>query len=189
MNATVLIEQDAFALFADNTPIGPRRALDADALTHLTGLSARYGLLGQRPDPAAAFAIGRDLYRWIDGDQRQLGRLLEEAPRPLVLDIHCPGRSPGPAQWALLQAPWELLANEAGYLAVDALLQFSPQRRVGPLGEPPPWMSTDSVWPSWPRRRRVLRSSITKPRRRPSSMPSAIPTWTCLSTRAARPRP
>jgi hypothetical protein len=138
MCATVLIEQEAFGLFVDNKLIGSRRALDAEALRHLTGLASRYGLLGQRPDPAAAFAIGRDLYRWVDGDQRQLGRLLEDAPRPLVLDIHCPGRSPAPAQWALLQAPWELLADEAGYLAVDALLQFSPQRHVGPLGQPAP---------------------------------------------------
>ncbi|WP_165742383.1 CHAT domain-containing protein, partial [Candidatus Thiosymbion oneisti] len=138
MSATLLIQDDAYELFAGDTPIGTRRVLDAEASAWLMNLISRYGPLEARPDPAAAIRIGRDLYAWLDGDQHQLTRLLESASRPLLLSIHCPRREPSLAEWALLQAPWELVADERGHLAADALLQYSPQRRLGPLGEPPP---------------------------------------------------
>lgn len=137
MVATVLIRDDSFTVLAGDTPLGTRRALDGEALRFLQGLTGRYAFLEQRPDPVAAFAIGGDLYRWVDGDQHLLGRLLEGATPPLLFSIHCPSRTPSPVEWALLQAPWELLANDRGYLAADALLQFSPQRRLGPT-EPLP---------------------------------------------------
>jgi hypothetical protein len=41
-------------------------------------------------------------------------------------------------EWALLHAPWELLADKRAYLASDALLQFSPQRRLGLIRGPAP---------------------------------------------------
>ena len=123
MAASILIQDDSFELLDDSAPIGARRALDGDALAYLTGLARRYALLEQRPDPAAAQAIGRDLYRWLDGDERQLGRLIEQAARPLLLAVHCPSRRPSPVEWSLLHAPWELLADERGYLAADAAVQ------------------------------------------------------------------
>ncbi|WP_157640347.1 CHAT domain-containing protein [Lamprocystis purpurea] len=133
MTAGILVQDDRFSLLVDDTPIGSGRPLDGDALRFLQELAVRYAFLEQRPDPAAAFAIGGDLYRWVDGDQRLLDRLLEGATPPLLFSIHCPNRTPSPVEWALLQAPWELLANDNGYLAADALLQFSPQRRLGPI--------------------------------------------------------
>jgi len=137
MTAGILVQDDRFSLLVENTPIGSERPLDADALRFLQALAVRYAFLEQRPDPVATFAIGRDLYRWLDGDQRLLGRLLADAMPPLLFSIHCPSRTPSPVEWALLQAPWELLANDRGYLAADALLQFSPQRRLGPSAPPP----------------------------------------------------
>jgi len=137
MTAGILVQDDRFRLLLDDTPLGSERTLDDDALRFLQALAVRYAFLEQRPDPAAAYAIGGDLYRWLDGDQHLLGRLLAGATPPLLFSIHCPSRTPSPVEWALLQAPWELLANDRGYLAADALLQFSPQRRLGPT-EPPP---------------------------------------------------
>jgi len=135
-SATVLIQDDAFELLVGDRPVGPRRALDAEASAWLGDLDSRYGLLERHTDPDAAIGIGRDFYRRLDGDQHQLNRLLEEAPRPLILSVHCPRRRPSPAEWALLQAPWELLADDKGYLAADTLLQYSPQRRLGPIPTP-----------------------------------------------------
>ncbi|WP_295454301.1 hypothetical protein [uncultured Thiodictyon sp.] len=138
MSATVLIEDAGFRLLAGAVPVGPARALDAAALGELRSLAARYWSLEQCPDAAAALAIGRAFYHWLDGDQRVLGRLLEQAAPPLILTVHCPARHPGPADWALLEAPWELLADAHGWLAQAPLLQYSPVRRVGPVAEPPP---------------------------------------------------
>jgi tetratricopeptide (TPR) repeat protein len=133
MAATVLIEDDAFTLLADDIPIGHCRKLDPKAIAVLQSFSDRYGQLTHRFNPVDAIALGREFYRWIDGSERLFHRLLEHAERPLLLTIHCPGRTPGPAEWALLDAPWELLADERTFLAADPLLQFSPYRRLGPV--------------------------------------------------------
>jgi hypothetical protein len=55
-----------------------------------------------------------------------------------LLTVHCPSHGPSRVEWALLHAPWELLADERGCLTADALLQFSSQHRLGPIGEPLP---------------------------------------------------
>ena len=82
MSATVLIEDAGFRFLAGAVPVGPARALDAAALGEIRSLAARYWSLEQCPDAAAALAIGRDFYRWLDGDQRALGRLLVQAAPP-----------------------------------------------------------------------------------------------------------
>src|SRR5262249_61033541 len=40
-------------------------------------------------------------------------------------------RYPSAGEWALLRAPWELLADKQGFLAGDVGLGFSPVRRLG----------------------------------------------------------
>jgi tetratricopeptide (TPR) repeat protein len=138
MAATVFIQDDGFSLLADGASIGSRRILDDTAGAQLAGFASRYALLEHRPDPEAAKALGRDLHHWLDGDQHAFSRLSEEAAPPLLLTIHCPRWHPSPTEWALLHAPWELLADERGHLAADGLLQFAPARRLGPVQTPPP---------------------------------------------------
>jgi hypothetical protein len=137
MAGYVLIADDAFELRTAETTLGDRRRLDGAAQQQLAALAARYALLEQRPDPVEVHAIGRDFYRWLDGEQHALRRLLDALTPPLLLTVHCPSRAPSPAEWALLYAPWELLADEAGFLAADALRQFSPLRRLGPVTDVP----------------------------------------------------
>ena len=60
--------------------------------------------------PRCSSSLGRELYRWLDGDQGQLSALLERAARPLVFEVAGP-RSPSEAAWAVLRAPFELLAR------------------------------------------------------------------------------
>ncbi len=135
MAATVLIDTDTFELLADDTPVGPRRRIEPAVLD---ALSARYADLERAADPAAeALAIGRDLYRWLDGDGGQLRRLIAQAARALLFTVHDPSPAPTAAARALLQAPWELLADAEGPLAANALLGFSPLRRLGPVGRAP----------------------------------------------------
>src|SRR5262249_28476353 len=69
--------------------------------------------------------------RWLDGDLGQLNELLQHAPHPLRFEVCTAKRAPTAAEWALLRAPWELLADENGFLARDVGLGFSPVRRLG----------------------------------------------------------
>jgi tetratricopeptide (TPR) repeat protein len=64
--------------------------------------------------------------------------LLNEAQRPLVFEVRGP-RSPSDNEWAVLRAPWELLAppEGGGFLAADAVDRFCVVRRLGPPGERP----------------------------------------------------
>ena len=82
--------------------------------------------------------LGRELYEWLDGDEGQLARLMDQAPRPVVFEVRGP-RLPSEAGWAVLRAPWELLAlpGGEGFLASDALDRFCVVRRLGPEGTRP----------------------------------------------------
>ncbi|MEV0104102.1 tetratricopeptide repeat protein, partial [Nocardia sp. NPDC050789] len=90
-------------------------------------------MVHSRSDQGELAALGRELFDWLDGGQRQLSVLLERAPSPLVFEIQSP-RSPSESVWALLRAPWELLArSRTGFLAADELVRFSVVRRLGPV--------------------------------------------------------
>ncbi|WAL98465.1 CHAT domain-containing protein [Streptomyces sp. Je 1-369] len=78
----------------------------------------------------ALLAVGRELYRWLDGDLGQLTRLLDEASAPLVFEIRAPAR-PSAAAWALLRAPYELLAGPEGGFLAEAPKLFAVARRLG----------------------------------------------------------
>ena len=77
------------------------------------------------------------LHGWLDGDGGQLNALLQRAERPLRFEVCAANRYPSPAEWALLRAPWELLADQQGFLAGDVGLGFSPVRRLGRQGASP----------------------------------------------------
>ena len=104
----------------------------------LTGLAGRYVRAVQAGrDDGVLIELGRALYGWLDGDQGQLGALLERAARPLVFEVAGP-RSPTDAAWAVLRAPFELLALPGGgFLAEDELIRFCVVRRLGPAGKRP----------------------------------------------------
>ncbi|WP_416959602.1 CHAT domain-containing protein [Streptomyces sp. Agncl-13] len=85
-------------------------------------------------------AVGRELYRWLDGDLGQLTRLLDEASAPLVFEVRAPAK-PSTAAWALLRAPYELLAAPEGeFLAAEKSKLFAVARR---LGQPSPAQALD----------------------------------------------
>jgi predicted negative regulator of RcsB-dependent stress response len=85
--------------------------------------------------PRALLGLGRELYRWLDGRERWMDELTSQLTPPLVLEIQA-GLQPDPSAWAVLQAPWELLANAQGYLAEGARPRFAPARRLGTARPP-----------------------------------------------------
>ncbi len=145
---TGLVVDDAgFELLAGDQRIGSRRVLLDGDVELLTGLAARYVRAvqaGSHPDEF--IAIGRELFGWLDGDTGALSQLLEAAERPLVFEVRGP-RTPAERAWAVLRAPFELLAPPAGgsaaeagggFLAEDAITRFCVVRRMGAPGAPPP---------------------------------------------------
>ena len=127
----LVLDSTGFELLADDERLGSRRALGPADVEFLTGLASRYACAVQTGcDEGVLIEVGRDLYGWLDGGQGQLGALLEQAARPLVFEVVGP-RSPSEAGWAVLRAPFELLARpDEGFLA--ELTRFCVVRRLGP---------------------------------------------------------
>src|SRR5262249_55635107 len=136
MNGILAID-DGFEVMCRDAAPGLRRHLDMDAVSALEGFSRRYSELlngqGLNSSHAAAgfLALGRELYGWLDGDGGRLSALLQRADHPLRFEVCAANRYPSAAEWALLRAPWELLADKQGFLAGDVGLGFSPVRRLG----------------------------------------------------------
>ena len=131
---TGLVVDDAgFEVLAGDERVGSRRPIGPADVEFLTGLAGRYVRAVQANADAGVFAgLGRELFGWLDGDQGQLSGLLERAARPVVFEVAGP-RVPSAAAWAVLRAPFELLAwPGGGLLAEDALARFCVARRLGP---------------------------------------------------------
>ncbi|SHM48262.1 CHAT domain-containing protein, partial [Actinacidiphila paucisporea] len=140
MATGLIVDATGFELVVDDQRVGPRRMLRGSDVGLLTSVAGQYvdALRGGSRDQAL-LAVGRELYRWLDGDLGQLTRLLDEAPAPLVFEVRAPAR-PSAAAWALLRAPYELLAAaEGGFLAEEPKL-FAVARR---LGHPSPAQALD----------------------------------------------
>ena len=133
----LVVDDISFEVLAGNERIGSRRLIEPADVALLTGLACRYVRAVQANADRGVFAgLGRELYRWLDGDQGQLTALLDGAARPLVFEVQG-RRSPSDAAWAVLRAPFELLASPGGgFLAEDALARFCVARRLGPPGQP-----------------------------------------------------
>jgi hypothetical protein len=134
---TGLVVDDAgFEVVAEGGRVGSRRLIGAGDAEFLGGLAARYARAVQAGSGAGVLAgLGRELSGWLDGPEGQLSALLERAEAPLVFEIAGP-RSPSERAWALLRAPFELLARPGGgFLAGDELARFCVARRLGLAGE------------------------------------------------------
>ena len=137
---TGLVVDDAgLEVLAGDERIGSRRPIAPSDVELLTGLAARYVRAVHAGSDAGLFVeLGRELYQWLDGNGGQLRVLLERAARPVVFEVTGP-RVPSEAAWAVLRAPFELLAPPGGgLLAEDALVRFCVARRLGAAeGRPP----------------------------------------------------
>jgi hypothetical protein len=134
----LVLDGTGFELLAGGERLGSRRVVGPGEMEFLAGLAGRYSrAVHAGRDDGALIGLGRDLYRWLDGDQGQLDVLLERAARPVVFEVAGPW-SPSEAGWAVLRAPFELLAQPGGgFLAEDELARFCVVRRLGPQGDRP----------------------------------------------------
>jgi tetratricopeptide (TPR) repeat protein len=135
----ISITDGGFDLVCNGERIGRRRHLDETTVAALDEFSARYAALLDREDDTseALLALGRDLYRFLDGDGRDLAALIDGAKRPVHFEIVTSSKRPLDAERTMLRVPWELLADQTGFLAADVGLGFSPMRRLGQRETPP----------------------------------------------------
>ncbi len=136
VHSGLAVGEGAFEVVDGACVVGARRFLDRDRLDALAGFTARYErLAGSGQDQGELLSLGRELYRWLDGDEAGITRLRDRAPRPLVFEV-CGPQRPSAEEWALLGAPFELLADADGFWAEDPFLRFSVVRRLGPAAPP-----------------------------------------------------
>jgi tetratricopeptide (TPR) repeat protein/CHAT domain-containing protein len=127
------VDGTGFEVLAGDARVGSRRTISTADAEFLNGLASRYvrAVQARHSSDAVYVELGRELYGWLDGEQGQLSALLARAVRPLVFEVQGPV-SPSDQAWALLRAPWELLASpNGGFLAEDALVRFCVVRRLG----------------------------------------------------------
>ncbi len=137
MTGLVIDDSGGFEVLVGRDRVGARRVLGPADVALLEGLTARYVRAVQtRSDPGVFVGLGRELFGWLERDTGQLSGLLVRAGSPLVFQVGGP-RAPSAAGWAMLRAPWELLARpDGGFLAEDELARFCVVRRLG-LAESP----------------------------------------------------
>ncbi|MEV7625662.1 tetratricopeptide repeat protein [Actinoplanes sp. NPDC089786] len=134
----LVVDEAGFEVLVGTESVGPRRVLGAADEALLSDLGVRYVRAVQSgADDHVFVGLGRELWSWLDGDEGQLTALVDRAPSPLVFEVRGP-RSPSDRAWAVLRAPFELLARPGGgFLAADAFVRFCVVRRLG-VAEPPP---------------------------------------------------
>ncbi|GGN59672.1 hypothetical protein GCM10010112_15020 [Actinoplanes lobatus] len=134
----LLLDAAGFEMQVGGEPVGARRKLDTADVELLQGVAGRYvEAIHARADDAVFVGLGRELFAWLDGGGEMLSVRLERATAPLVFEVRAP-QSPSAAGWAVLRAPWEVLADQGGFLAADGLRRFEVVRRLGtPVAAPP----------------------------------------------------
>ena len=110
----LVVDGSGFELLAGDERVGPRRPLEPADVALLESLALLYArAVRVRADPAVLVELGRELWRWLDGDRGALDALLERAPARSVFEVRGP-RTPSDGAWAVLRAPFELLARPGG---------------------------------------------------------------------------
>jgi hypothetical protein len=174
----LVVDDSGFEVLAAGERVGPRRLVGATDEEFLGGLAARYARAVRAHAGEAVFAgLGRELFGWLDGDEGQLTQLLGRAVAPLVFEVAGPWR-PSARAWAVLRAPFELLAPSGeGFLAGTG---FRGSAWCGGWARPEGRLNRTGSgwgWRSW-RRRRGVSTSWTSRRRRPRSCARPAAGWT-----------
>ncbi|MBO3741914.1 tetratricopeptide repeat protein [Actinoplanes flavus] len=134
----LLLGAAGFEVLVGGEPVGGHRKLDAADVELLQGVAGRYvEAIRARADDAVFVGLGRELFGWLDGGGEMVSARWERATAPMVFEVRAP-QSPSAAVWAVLRAPWEVLADQNGFLAADGLRRFEVVRRLGtPTAAPP----------------------------------------------------
>jgi hypothetical protein len=88
MHAVFRLDGRFLELFAPEAGVEKRRTLAADADSRFAHWAETYAKFrGRDGAEARILALGKELYAWLDGDERWLERLLAAAVSPLVVEL------------------------------------------------------------------------------------------------------
>ena len=115
------------------------RPLTTEDIQRLQGWAKDYlAETGKTDRRAALLAIGQQMHDWCNGPESFLIRALETATAPLLIEwVVSRQQYEQEAAQALLNAPWELLASDGEFWALDPGKVFCPIRRLGKAAPPP----------------------------------------------------
>ena len=125
----LVVDGSGFELLVDDERVGPRRVLGPDDVALLEALASRYThavrTRADPADPAVLVELGRELWRWLEGDGGALTALLDRAPTPLVFEVRGPRRpregvwavAPGRPPRALPVGSWQVVRAVPGTLS------------------------------------------------------------------------
>lgn len=102
------------------------------ALGQLKEWAKRYAAAVRNGGEADLFAIGREMFSWLDSNGWASAWAKATGPRALDIQVDDLGEA---LVQAMLDAPWELLAHRNEYLADDGVQIFEVVRRIGPRAE------------------------------------------------------
>ncbi|GGN93273.1 hypothetical protein GCM10010112_81370 [Actinoplanes lobatus] len=138
MVSGLVVDDTHVEMVAGGARIGPRRQIGEADESLLADLGERYVRAVRAGSAHEVFVgLGRELWAWLEGGDGRLTALLDRATAPVVFEVRGP-RVPSARAWAVLRAPFELLAHPAGgFLAGDALSRFCVVRRLGRPAAPP----------------------------------------------------
>ncbi|EDM77957.1 hypothetical protein PPSIR1_19149 [Plesiocystis pacifica SIR-1] len=108
---------------------------DGERLEELCEYTTRYERATKRKDAAALVELGQALTQWLDGGGRAWSAIVDEAVAPLGFEISVPRRKRSDGRRALLMAPWEILADDVGHLALLPDVGLMVWRRLGVVSE------------------------------------------------------
>src|SRR5687767_1336483 len=63
-------------------------------------------------------ALGREMYRWLDGSERWIERMRPVMSPPSLVEFAAP-RDVTPPRMRFVEAPWELLADDQDHFALN----------------------------------------------------------------------
>ena len=93
-----------------------RRPWAAGDREKLADYAKRYAQLVRPGDETGLLVLGRELYRWLDGEQGWLGQLRPTVTSGFGFEVPGPARlrMTMPTAWALLMALWGAVGRRAG---------------------------------------------------------------------------
>jgi len=120
------------------THAGATRVLtEGDTKRFADWIDRYHALCGQTGSDEGLRLLGGEIYTWLDGDERWLAALRDNADAPVIPEFAVSDTT-AEADRRFLEVPWELACTADGYLAADAALMWAPLRRLGPRAASPP---------------------------------------------------